>query len=140
MVADLRVQLGPRPYAHGSVSGVLAAMLGGGVGPGARVSALHLGPVPTRASYVLRGVGEARDAVEESPGAQAEEDLARTSFKPLLHLDGVVARIEDEQRGSVSPTRRKGPSQERPHLLGGDSVGLLGGSDAPHVHGSGPAL
>jgi len=96
--------------------------------------------VATRASDVLRRVAQARVAVEAAPGAQAEEDLARASLQSLLHLDGVVARIEDEQRGNVSPTRRKGPPQKRPHLLGGGLVGVLGGSDAPHVHGSGPAL
>jgi hypothetical protein len=92
------------------------------------------------ASDVFRRVAQARVAVEAAPGAQADEYLAWAPLQSLLHLDGVVARIEDEQRGSVSPTRRKGPPQERPHLLGGDLVGLLGGSDALHVHGSGPTL
>ena len=36
VVVDLRVQLGPRSHAHASVTGVLAAVLGGGFGPGAR--------------------------------------------------------------------------------------------------------
>jgi hypothetical protein len=89
---------------------------------------------------VFRRLAQARVAVEAAPGAQADEDLARAPLQSLLHLDGIVARIEDEQRGSVGPTRRKGPPQQRPHLLGGDRVGVLGGSDAPHVHGSGPAL
>jgi hypothetical protein len=34
VVVYLRVQLGPRPYVHGSVTGVLAGVLGGGLGPG----------------------------------------------------------------------------------------------------------
>ena len=85
-------------------------------------------------------VREARVAVEAAPGAQADEDLARAPLQSLLHLDGVVARIEDEHRGNVGPTRRKGPAQKRPHLLGGDHVGVLFGSDASHVHGGGPAL
>ena len=33
VVLDLRVQLGPRPYAHGSVTGVFADVFGGGLGP-----------------------------------------------------------------------------------------------------------
>ena len=102
VVVDLRVQLGPRPYAHASVTSVLAAMLGGGVGPGARVSALHLGPVATGASDVFRRVAQTRVAVEAAPGAQAEEDLARAPLQSLLHLDGVVARIEDEQGNGPS--------------------------------------
>jgi hypothetical protein len=89
---------------------------------------------------VFGRVAQARVAVEAAPGAQADEDLAGAPLQSLLHLDGIVARIEDEQRGSVSPTRRKGPPQEIPHLLCGDRVGVLGGSEAPHVHRSGPAL
>jgi hypothetical protein len=72
-------------------------MLGGGLGSGARVFALHLGPVARRASDVLRRVAQARIAVEASPGTQTEEDLARTSFKSVLHLDGIVARVEYKQ-------------------------------------------
>jgi hypothetical protein len=115
-------------------------MLGGKLWPGARLSALHLGPVATGTSDVFRRVAEARIAVEAAPGSQADEDLARTPLKALLHLDGVVARIEDEQRSSVSPTRRKGPPQERPHLLCGHYVGVLGGPDALYVNGGRPAL
>jgi hypothetical protein len=54
-----------------------------------------------------------------------------------LHLDGVVARVEDEQGEGLSFFE---PTQQSPDLLGGDLVGVLGGSDAPHVHGSGPTL
>jgi len=142
VVVDLGMQLGPRSYAYGSVTGVLAAMLGGRFGPGARIIALHLRPakLATRASDVFGRVRETRVAIEASPGAQADEYLARTSLESLLHLDGIVARIEDEQRGSVSATKRNGPPQERPHLLGSDHVGVLNGPNAPHVHGSGPAL
>src|SRR5215212_9573715 len=132
---DLRVQLGPRSYAHASVTGVLAAMLGGGFGPGRGVVALHLGPVATGASDVFRWVAQARVAVEAAPGAQAHEDLARAPLQSLLHLDGVVACIEDEQRGSVSPTRRKVPPQESPHLLSRDRVRVLRGSEALYLHG-----
>ena len=49
-----------------------------------------------------RRVAEARVAVEAAPRSQTDEDLARTPLQPLLHLDGIVARIEDEQGSSVS--------------------------------------
>src|SRR5215207_3229017 len=115
-----------------------------------RCSAEGSGQVLGSAQFILgpwrRGrrcvpaVAQARVAVEAAPGAQAEEDLARAPLQSLLHLDWVVARIEDEQRDSVSPTRRKGPPQERPHLLGGDRIGVLGGTESSHIHGSGPTL
>src|SRR5829696_2815521 len=104
MVTHLRMHLGdPCPHAHRSVTGVLAAMLGGRFGPGRGLRALHLGPVATRASDVLRRVAQARVAVEAATRSQTEEDLARASLQPLLHLDGIVARIEDEQGGSGGP-------------------------------------
>jgi hypothetical protein len=37
VVVDLRMQLGPRSYAHGSVTGILAAVLGRGLGPSTRI-------------------------------------------------------------------------------------------------------
>jgi hypothetical protein len=81
VILDLRVQPGPRPHTHSSVTGVLTAMLGGGFGPGARVRAPHLGPVAPRASDVFGRVREARVAVEAAPGAQADEDLARAPLQ-----------------------------------------------------------
>src|SRR5215218_10290856 len=96
VVLDLRMQLGPRPHAHRSVTGVLARVLGGRLWPGARVVALHLRPVATGASDVRGRIAVARVAVEATPRPQADEDLARAPFQPPLQLDGVVARIEDE--------------------------------------------
>jgi hypothetical protein len=93
--------------------------------------------VATRASDVLRRVAETRIAVEATPRPQADEDLARTPLQCSLHLDGVVACVEDEQGDVLSFFE---PTQQSPNLLGGDHVGVLGGSDAPHVHGSGPTL
>src|SRR5215212_8257216 len=110
MVVDLRVHLGPRAYEHRSVTGVLAAMLGGGFGPAQGVRALHLGPVATRASDVFRRVAQARVAIEASPRSQTDEDLARTSLKPLLHLDGIVARVEDEQGSRGCPFLARRPA------------------------------
>src|SRR5215216_2538550 len=54
-----------------------------------------------------------------------------------LHLDGVVARIEDEQGDAISFFE---PTQQSLDLLGGDHVGVLGGPEALYVHGGGPAL
>ena len=84
VVLDLRVQLGPRSHAHVSVTGILAGVLGGRLGPGARVVARYLGPVATGATDVRRRIAEARVAVEAAPGAQADEDLARAPLQSLL--------------------------------------------------------
>jgi hypothetical protein len=93
--------------------------------------------VATRASDVLGRVAEAGVAIEATSGAQAEEDLARVPLEPLLHLDRVVARVEDEQGDGLFFFNA---TQQSLDLLGGDLVGVLGGPDAPHVHGGGPAL
>ena len=113
-------------------------MLGRGLRPGARVRTLHLRPVATRPAGVGGWTGEARIGVEAPPRPQTDENLARTTLKPLLQLHRIVASIEDEQ-GSV-PFLLGRPAQERFHLLGGDLAGVLSGADALHVHGGGPAL
>src|SRR5215210_4288492 len=59
---DLRMQVRPGPYARRSVAGVLACVLPRGLGPGARVRALHLRTVATRPSGVGRWTGETRIA------------------------------------------------------------------------------
>jgi hypothetical protein len=41
--------------------------------------------------------GEVRITVEATTCAQTDENLARATLKPLLQLDGIVARVEDEQ-------------------------------------------
>src|SRR5215211_5731636 len=111
-------------------------MLGGGLWPGTRISALHLRPVATRASDVCGRIREARVAVEAPPRSQANEDLARTPLEPSLQLDRVVARVEDEQ--GDDPFFK--PAHQSLDLLGGDHVGLLGGPDALYVHGGTPTL
>jgi hypothetical protein len=58
--------------------------------------------VATGASDVLRRVAEARIAVEASPRPQADEYLAWASLQLSLHLDGVVASVEDEQGEGLS--------------------------------------
>ena len=84
-----------------------------------RVLALRLGPVvvAARPSCVgRRRAGEARIGVEAATRSQPDEDLARIPLQSSLHLDGIVAGVEDEQ-GSC-PLRGR-PAQERFHLLGG---------------------
>jgi hypothetical protein len=58
--------------------------------------------VATRASDVLRWVAEARIPVEATPGPQADEYLAWAPLQCSLHLDGVIARVEDEQGNGLS--------------------------------------
>jgi len=93
--------------------------------------------VATRASDVLRRITEARVAVEATPRPQADEYLAWASLQGSLQLDWVVARVEDEHGDGLSFFEL---TKQSPDLLGGDHVGVLGGSDALHVHGSGPTL
>jgi hypothetical protein len=86
----------------------------------------------------VRGrIGEARIAVEATPGAQADEDLPRAPLQCPLQFDGVVTCVEDEQWGGLSFFK---PTQQSANLLGGDHVGVLGRPDTLHVHGGGPAL
>jgi len=82
-------------------------------------------------------IREARIAVEASPRSQADEDLARAPLQPLLHLDRVVARVEDEKRDGLYFFE---PTQQCLDLLGGDHVSVLGWSDTLHVHWGGPTL
>ena len=81
---------------------------------------------------------EARIGVEAAPCPQTDEDLARPSLKPLLHFNGIVARVEDEQGSGIFLLGR--PAEKRFYLLGGDLISALLRADAPHVHGGGPAL
>ena len=69
--------------------------------------------------------GEARIGIEAAAGTQTDEDLAPTPLEPPLHLDRIVAGVEDEQ-GSV-PFLLGRPAQNRFHLLDGDLVGVLRG-------------
>ena len=54
------------------------------------------------ASDVLRRVAQARVALEAPPRPQAEEDLAWAPLQCSVHLDAVLARLEDEQGDSIS--------------------------------------
>jgi hypothetical protein len=78
-----------------------------------------------------------RIAVEAASCPQTQEYLARAPFEPLLHFEGIVTRIEDEQGEDLSPPE---PTQQSLHLLGGDHISILFGSDALHVYGGAPTL
>jgi hypothetical protein len=43
---------------------------------------------------------EARIGVETATGTQTDEDLARTSLKPLLQLHGIVEKASKTNRGT----------------------------------------
>jgi hypothetical protein len=66
------------------VSGVLADVFGGGLGPGSWIVALHLRPVTTRPPGGGGRTGEARITVEATPSPQTDEDLAGAVLEPLL--------------------------------------------------------
>jgi hypothetical protein len=92
-------------------------------------------------SSVGRWASEARIGVEATPGAQTEEDLAWSSLQSLLHLDGIVASVEDEQgSGSLLFLVLMREAEKRFDLLGGHLVGVLRRADALYVHGGAPAL
>src|SRR5215213_3444453 len=112
-------------------------MLGRPLSPGRGIRALHLRPVATRASYVCGRIREARVTVEAPSRSQADEDLARAPLQPPLQLDGVVARVEDENRDGLYFFEL---TQQCLHLPCGDHVSVLGWSDTLHVHGGGPTL
>src|SRR5215212_7747999 len=94
--------------------------------------------VTTRSASVGGWASEARIGVEATPGAQTEEDLAPTPLKPLLHLDGIVARVEDEQGDAARFFSE--PTEQSLYLFDGDHVGVLHGMDAQCVNRSSPAL
>src|SRR3712207_6655533 len=132
------MQVRPGAYAHRSVTSLLARVLRRGLGPGARICALHLRPMATRPPSVGRWTSEARIGVEAASRSQTDKNLARNSLKALLHLDGIVASVEDEQGNGPLPLSRE--AQKRFDLLGGHLVGVLRRADALYVHGGGPAL
>ena len=88
----------------------------------------------------MRGrVAKAGVAVEAAPRPQANEDLARAPFESPLQFDGIVTRVEDEQRDGGGSSCFE-PSQQSLDLLHGDRVRFPTWPDALHVHGGGPAL
>src|ERR671912_534137 len=138
MGSDLWVQSRPGSHAHRPVAGVFACVFGGGLRPGARVSTFHLRPVTPRPSGGGGWTSESRIGVEAATRPQTEEDLARPSLKPLLHLDGIVTGVEDEQEGRGLFLSES--TQQSLHLLGSDQVGVLHGMDTLHIHGGTPTL
>jgi hypothetical protein len=135
---NLRMHPRPGPHAHSPVTGVLAFVLGGGLGPGARLGAFHLRAVAAWPTGGGGHSGEAWVGVKTAPGAQANEDLARKSLQSLLELDGIVAGVEYEQRHTTASHR--GASEQTLDLLAGYLVRLLLWSDAANIHGRRPTL
>jgi hypothetical protein len=109
-----------------------------GCGQVARICALHLRTVATRSPSVGRWTSETRIGIEAASRSQTDEDLAHNSLQPLLHLDGIVASVEDEQGSDPLLLRRE--AQKRFDLLGGYLVGVLRRAHALHVEGGAPAL
>jgi hypothetical protein len=96
--------------------------------------------VATRPSSVSRRTSEARIAVEATPGAQTDENLAWSSLKSLLQLHRIVASVKDEQGSDPLLLSLSPEAQKRFDLLGGHLVGVLRRAEALYVHGSAPAL
>src|SRR5215204_7134824 len=97
--------LSPRSYAHGSVTGVLAAVFCRGLGPGTWIVALHFRPVATRASDVFRRAAQAWGDASTAPRSQTDEDLAalRVAAIPHANFHGV-----DGRRCSAPRERKSG--------------------------------
>jgi hypothetical protein len=131
------MQVRPGPDANRPVAGIFAHVFDGGFGPGARIITLHLRAMAARPSDFSERTGEARIAVEAASCPQTDEDLARASLKPLLHFDGIVTRVEDEQ--GTRPSFPE-PFQQNLHLPTSNLVGILCGANALYVHGRGPTL
>jgi hypothetical protein len=70
---------------------------------------------------------------------QPHQDVGAVAFQAALQLDGVVARVEHEQRdrpaGPGLPTQ-----QEVLHLGHGHLVGVFLRADAPRVRGGNPRV
>ena len=97
-------------------------------GSGQVLGSLHLIFGPWRRGRPVRaGTSEARIGLEATPSSQTDEDLTQSPLlQPLLHLDRIVARVEDEQ-GSGPLLGR--PVQKRFHLLGGHLVSIPRGAE-----------
>jgi hypothetical protein len=109
----LRVQVRPGSYAHRSVTGVLACVLGRGFGPGTRIVALHLRAVAAWSAGEDGGTSEARIGIEATPSSQTDEDLARALLEPLLQLHGIVEEAS-KTNWERSVLFRAGPAKPSP--------------------------
>jgi hypothetical protein len=90
------MELRPGSHAHRPIARSLAAVLDGGLGPCLRIFGVQLRAVTTRAAGL--GWRSYRIGIEAAPRAQTDEGLYPASFEPLLHLHGIVAGVENEQR------------------------------------------
>jgi hypothetical protein len=91
----------PRPGAnpHHAVLPVVGDVLRGWCGPRRRILAGNLRAVLARSTTLGRRRRGWWVGVKAAVGAHADEDGTRARLQPLCSLRGVVARIEDEQRG-----------------------------------------
>ena len=96
--------------------------------------------MPARSTDVRRRIAQVGVAIEAPPRPQADEDLARAPLQSPLQFDGVVARVENEQRSGSSGLLLSESAQQSPDLLGGDRVRFLIRTDALHIYRGGPAL
>jgi hypothetical protein len=96
--------------------------------------------VASRASHRpfldLFGIG-----VEGAVGVQPHQKVRALTLQAALQLDGIVARVEDEQ-GRGTPARRaaRRALQQVLRLLQRHVVGVLLRTDAPGVHGRHPRI
>jgi hypothetical protein len=93
------MELRPGSYAHRPIARILAVVLDGGLGPCLRIFGVQLRAVTTRAPGL--GWRSYRVGVEAASCAQTDKGLYPASLEPLLHLHGIVAGVEDEQRDGI---------------------------------------
>lgn len=111
-------------------------MLADGLRPTRGVFEIELLPVAARASHRpfldLFGVG-----VEGAVGVQPHQDVGALTLQAALQLDGIVARLEDEQgRGTAA----RGALQQVLHLSHGHVVGVFLRAHAPRIHRGDPRV
>jgi hypothetical protein len=111
-------------------------MLMGRLGPRIWIPAAELLSVTARTAG--RSRRPLRVGIEAPPRTQSNQKLHARAFETLLELDGIVARVEDEERRTPLPLRQS--LKQGPHPLCGDLVLVLGRMETPEIQRGNPTV